>query len=70
MTATFVPARKSSPLMAVQNSVTLAWRSVLKIKTNPEGAASDGKCCRQAAIPKPVAAGAAGILTIAFPAVR
>jgi len=36
MTATFVPARRSSPLMAVQNSVTLAWRSVLKIKTNPE----------------------------------
>jgi oleandomycin transport system permease protein len=30
------PARRSSPMAAVANSLTLAWRSVLKIKTNPE----------------------------------
>ena len=29
-------ARRSSPAAAVANSFTLAWRSVLKIKTNPE----------------------------------
>jgi oleandomycin transport system permease protein len=36
MTGTFVPARRVSPVTAVQNSLTLAWRSLLKIKTNPE----------------------------------
>src|ERR1700746_2086972 len=30
------PARRPSPATAVANSLTLAWRSVLKIKTNPE----------------------------------
>ena len=29
-------ARRPSPATAVANSFTLAWRSVLKIKTNPE----------------------------------
>jgi oleandomycin transport system permease protein len=29
-------ARRPSPAAAVANSLTLAWRSVLKIKTNPE----------------------------------
>ena len=29
-------ARRPSPASAVANSFTLAWRSVLKIKTNPE----------------------------------
>jgi oleandomycin transport system permease protein len=29
-------SRRSSPAAAVANSFTLAWRSVLKIKTNPE----------------------------------
>jgi oleandomycin transport system permease protein len=29
-------ARRPSPATAVANSLTLAWRSVLKIKTNPE----------------------------------
>jgi oleandomycin transport system permease protein len=28
--------RRPGPLTAVQNSLTLAWRSVLKIRTNPE----------------------------------
>ncbi len=28
--------RRPGPVTAVQNSLTLAWRSVLKIKTNPE----------------------------------
>src|ERR1700729_2969186 len=31
-----VLARRPSPATAVANSFTLAWRSVLKIKTNPE----------------------------------
>ena len=31
-----VLARRPGPLTAVQNSLTLAWRSVLKIRTNPE----------------------------------
>ena len=40
MTTAAVPApslpRRPSPAAAVANSFTLAWRSVLKIKTNPE----------------------------------
>jgi oleandomycin transport system permease protein len=31
-----VPARRVSPLAAAQNALTLAWRSLLKIRTNPE----------------------------------
>jgi ABC transporter DrrB family efflux protein len=31
-----VPARRPSPAAAVASAFTLAWRSVLKIKTNPE----------------------------------
>ncbi len=37
MTSTsFVPARRLSPVTGLRNSLTLTWRSVLKIRTNPE----------------------------------
>jgi oleandomycin transport system permease protein len=35
-TTAFVPARRLSPVTGLRNSFTLTWRSVLKIKTNPE----------------------------------
>jgi oleandomycin transport system permease protein len=37
MTSTsFVPARRLSPVTGLRNSFTLTWRSVLKLRTNPE----------------------------------
>ena len=36
MTAVTVPARRLSPLTGLRNSFTLTWRSVLKLRTNPE----------------------------------
>ncbi|HEY7260621.1 MAG TPA: ABC transporter permease [Trebonia sp.] len=35
-TTAFVPARRLSLVTGLRNSFTLTWRSVLKIKTNPE----------------------------------
>ena len=32
----FVPAKRLSPVTGLRNSLTLTWRSVLKIRTNPE----------------------------------
>jgi oleandomycin transport system permease protein len=36
MTVATVPSRHVSPAAAFRNSMTLTWRSVLKIRTNPE----------------------------------
>ena len=36
MTTAFVPTRRLSPMTGLRNSVTLTWRSVLKLRTNPE----------------------------------
>jgi len=36
MTTITAPARRMSPLTGLANSFTLTWRSVLKIRTNPE----------------------------------
>jgi oleandomycin transport system permease protein len=35
-TTAFVPARRLGPVASLRNSFTLTWRSVLKIRTNPE----------------------------------
>ena len=36
MTTAFVPTRRLSPMTGLRNSFTLTWRSVLKLRTNPE----------------------------------